>query len=52
MADNTSQIAGLFMTPELYQQQRDLAAQQQFATMAQMDPLARANAALMYGGYQ
>lgn len=52
MADNTSQIAGLFMTPELYQQQRDLAAQQQFATMAQMDPLARANAAIMYGGYQ
>lgn len=52
MADNTSQIAGLFMTPELYQQERDLAAQKQFATMAQMDPLARANAAIMYGGYQ
>ena len=52
MADNTSQIAGLFMTPEMYQQERDLAAQKQFATMAQMDPLARANAAIMYGGYQ
>ena len=52
MADNTSQIAGLFMTPELYQQQQDLAAQQRFASMAQMDPLARANAAIMYGGYK
>lgn len=52
MADNTSQIAGLFMTPELYQQQRDLAAQKQFETMAQMDPLAQARASLMYGGYQ
>lgn len=52
MADNTSQIAGLFMTPELYQQQRDTAALDRFATMAQMDPFARANTALMYGGYQ
>lgn len=52
MADNTSQIAGLFMTPEFYQQQQDLAAQKRFNEAAQMDPLARANAAIMYGGYK
>ena len=52
MADNTSQIAGLFMTPEVYQRERDLAAQKQFNEMAQMDPLAQARASLMYGGYQ
>ena len=52
MADNTSQIAGLFMTPELYQQQQNQAALGRFAEMAQMDPLAQARTSLMYGGYQ
>lgn len=52
MADNTSTIAGLFMSPEMYQQQRDTAALDRFATLGQMDPFARANTALMYGGYQ
>lgn len=52
MADNTSQIAGLFMTPEMYQQEQNNAALGRFAKMAEMDPFARANTALMYGGYQ
>lgn len=52
MADNTSTIAGLFMTPEMYQQQRDTAALDRFASMAQMDPMAQARTSLMYGGYQ
>ena len=52
MADNTSQIAGLFMTPELYQQQRNALAQQNAVQMAQLTPLQRASAGLRYGGYQ
>lgn len=52
MADNTSQIAGLFMTPELYQQQQDQQAFEQAAKFAQLDPMARANALLGYGGYK
>jgi hypothetical protein len=33
-----SEILGLFASPELYQQQRDAAMQQQAAALAQMDP--------------
>lgn len=52
MADNTSTIAGLFMSPELYRQQQDQEALGRFAQLAQMDPMSRATASLMYGGYQ
>lgn len=52
MADNTSQIAGLFMTPEAYQQQRDQAALAGFAQQAQLDPFQSAKLSTMYGGYQ
>mgnify|MGYP006280740289 CR=1 FL=1 len=52
MADNTSQVAGLFMTPEMYQQQQNQAALSSFAQQAQMDPMAQARMSLMYGGYQ
>lgn len=52
MADNTSQIAGLFMTPELYQQQQDQQALAQAAQLAQLDPMARANTLLGFGGYK
>lgn len=52
MADNTSMIAGLFMTPELYQQQQDTAALSRAMQMAQLDPMQRANALLGYGGYK
>lgn len=51
MADNTSTIAGLFMTPEMYQQER----QQQFANRAaqlsQLDPGALSNFYAMTGGF-
>jgi len=50
MAD--SSIAGLFMTPELYQQQQDTAALSRAMQMAQLDPMQRANALLGYGGYK
>ena len=52
MADNTSQIAGLFMTPEMYQQQQNQNALASFAQQAQMDPFQRATMSNMYGGYQ
>lgn len=52
MADNTSMIAGLFMTPELYQQKQESDALAQAMKMAQLDPMQRANAMLGYGGYQ
>lgn len=52
MADNTSTIAGLFTTPEAYQQQRDQAVLGNLSTIAQMDPMAQARLGLMYGGYQ
>ena len=52
MADNTSQIAGLFMTPEMYQQQQNQNALASFAQQAQMDPFQRATMGAMYGGYQ
>lgn len=48
----TDSIAGLFMSPEMYQQQRDQAALSSFAQQAQMDPLQRASMGAMYGGYQ
>ena len=51
MADNTSQIAGLFMTPELYQQQQSDAALARGIQLAQLDPLQRASAQLYQGGY-
>lgn len=50
MAD--SSIAGLFMTPELYQQQQDTAAMARAMQMAQLDPMQRANALLGFGGYK
>lgn len=50
MAD--SSIAGLFMTPELYQQQQDTAALSRAMQMAQLDPMQRANTLLGYGGYK
>lgn len=52
MADNTSTMAGLFMSPELYRQQQDQEALGRFAQLAKLDPMSRANASLMYGGYQ
>lgn len=52
MADNTSQIAGLFMTPELYQQQQTQQALKQAAELAQLTPEQRANTMLGFGGYQ
>ena len=52
MADNTSQIAGLFMTPELYQQQQDQQALAQAAQLAQLTPEQRANTLLGLGGYK
>lgn len=52
MADNTSQIAGLFMTPEMYQQQQNQNALASFAKQAEMDPFQRATMSNMYGGYQ
>lgn len=51
MADNTSQIAGLFMTPELYQQQQNDAALARGVQLAQLDPFQRASAQLYQGGY-
>lgn len=47
-----SSIAGLFMTPELYQQQQDTDAMAQAMKMAQLDPMQRANAMLGFGGYK
>ena len=38
MADNTSQIAGLFMTPEMYQQNQQAQREAQAIQMAQLSP--------------
>ena len=51
MADNTSMIAGLFATPEMYQQQQDQLATQQAVQMAQLTPEQRAQADIR-GGFQ
>lgn len=52
MADNTSQIAGLFMTPEMYQQQQFANAQSQAAKFAELDPMQRAAYSAYLGGNQ
>lgn len=51
MADNTSQIAGLFMTPEAYQQERRNQFMGQASRLAQMDPNALANFYAMQTGF-
>lgn len=52
MADNTSSIAGLFMTPELYQQQQDQNALAQAAQLAQMTGRQRADLGWIGAGQQ
>lgn len=52
MADNTSSIAGLFMTPELYQQQQDQQALAQAAQLAQMTGRQRADLGWIGAGQQ
>ena len=47
-----SQIAGLFMTPEMYQQEMNNQAFTRAATLAKMDPFEAAKTSLGYGGYQ
>lgn len=51
MADNTSSIAGLFMSPELYQQQRQEKFLNKAAELAQLDPSQLANVYAMQGGF-
>ena len=51
MADNTSMIAGLFMSPELYQQQRQEQFLNKAAQLAQLDPSQLANVYAMQGGF-
>lgn len=51
MADNTSQIAGLFMTPEMYQQERQNQFVGRASQLAQLDPGALANFYAMTGGF-
>lgn len=50
MAD--SQIASLFMTPEMYQQAQNEQALARANQFAQLDPLQRAAQSMYYGGYQ
>lgn len=47
-----SEILGLFASPELYQQQRDLGMQQQAAALAQMDPYENARYGAIRAGQQ
>lgn len=47
-----SEILGLFASPELYQQQRDTAMQQQAAALAQMDPYSNVRYGLIRAGQQ
>jgi hypothetical protein len=51
MADNQSIVAGLFTTPEQYQQAQSNAALQRGIELAQLDPLQRASAQMYQGGY-
>ena len=51
MADNTSSTVGLFMTPELYQQERQQQFANRAATLAQLDPNALANFYAMNTGF-
>lgn len=51
MADNTSTIAGLFMTPEMYQQERQNQFAGRAAQLAQLDPGALANFYAMTSGF-
>lgn len=51
MADNTSSIAGLFMSPEIYQQQRQDEFLNKAAAMAKLDPSQLATVYAMQGGF-
>lgn len=51
MADNTSMIAGLFMSPEIYQQQRQEQFLNKATQLAQLDPSQLANVYAMQGGF-
>lgn len=51
MADNTSMIAGLFMSPEIYQQQRQEQFLNKASQLAQLDPSQLANVYAMQGGF-
>lgn len=51
MADNTSMIAGLFMSPEIYQQQRQDEFLNKAAAMAKLDPSQLANVYAMQTGF-
>lgn len=48
----TDSIAGLFMSPEMYQQAQNQAALQRGIDLAQLDPFQRASAQVYQGGYQ
>lgn len=52
MADNQSQIAGLFMTPELYQQQQDQQAMKQAYELSQLSGRQRADMGMLMAGQQ
>jgi hypothetical protein len=51
MATQDSMIAGLFTTPEQYQQAQSQAALQRGVELAKLDPFQRASAQLYQGGY-
>jgi hypothetical protein len=51
MAAQDSMVAGLFSTPEQYQQAQSQAALQRGVQLAQLDPLQAARAQLYQGGY-
>jgi hypothetical protein len=52
MADNQSMVAGLFSTPEQYQQAQLAQQQANAVTMAQLTPEQRATAGMRVAGYQ
>lgn len=52
MANEQSQIAGLFTTPEQYQAAQNNAALERGIQLAQLDPFQRATAQFYQGGYQ
>jgi hypothetical protein len=52
MATQDSIVAGLFSTPEQYQQAQNAQMLSQASQLAQLDPYARANTAVMFGAGQ
>ena len=52
MATDSSIVAGLFSTPEQYQQAQNAQMLSQASQLAQLDPYQRANTAVMYGAGQ